>query len=260
MEVHHHPHVGKKNFKEYVLEGLMIFLAVSMGFIAENIREHFVEKETEKKYVESYLQDLKSDLVRFDRVINQNKITILQIDQTLKTLHQPFLNDSSLILLYKLNNTNTLFMNMLFNERTSSQLKMAGGYKLISKQAVSDSMAKRDLDINWNEMMRNRLYNLGFEIKTKAVPKLFDSYLAYNYDNEFKKTGDSMNNTITRSNFSKEINKYALLSSNRNDIVYYSNLLIMYQKLLAYYNTSLKDYKGLSINQIALIEKEYHLE
>jgi len=31
MEVHHHPHVEKKNFKEYFLEFLMIFLAVTMG-------------------------------------------------------------------------------------------------------------------------------------------------------------------------------------------------------------------------------------
>jgi hypothetical protein len=30
MEVHHHPHVEKKNFKEYFLEFLMIFLAVTM--------------------------------------------------------------------------------------------------------------------------------------------------------------------------------------------------------------------------------------
>ena len=41
MEVHHHPHVAKKNFKEYFLEFLMIFLAVTPGFVAENIREHF---------------------------------------------------------------------------------------------------------------------------------------------------------------------------------------------------------------------------
>src|SRR5919205_297932 len=40
MEVHHHPHVEKKNFKEYLLEGLMIFLAVTMGFFAENLREY----------------------------------------------------------------------------------------------------------------------------------------------------------------------------------------------------------------------------
>ena len=39
MEVHHHPHVEKKSFKEYILEGLMIFIAVSMGFAAESLRE-----------------------------------------------------------------------------------------------------------------------------------------------------------------------------------------------------------------------------
>ena len=42
MEVHHHPHVEKKNFKEYFLEFLMIFLAVTLGFFAENIREHLL--------------------------------------------------------------------------------------------------------------------------------------------------------------------------------------------------------------------------
>lgn len=33
MEVHHHPEVEKKGFKEYAFEGLMIFLAVTMGFL-----------------------------------------------------------------------------------------------------------------------------------------------------------------------------------------------------------------------------------
>jgi len=41
MEVHHHPNVEKKNFKEYFLEFLMIFLAVTMDFFAETIRESF---------------------------------------------------------------------------------------------------------------------------------------------------------------------------------------------------------------------------
>jgi hypothetical protein len=47
MEVHHHPKVenlpaGKagKKFKEYFLEFIMIFLAVTMGFFAETIREN----------------------------------------------------------------------------------------------------------------------------------------------------------------------------------------------------------------------------
>jgi len=40
MEMHHHPdlHRKKKNWKEYFLEFLMIFLAVTLGFFAETMR------------------------------------------------------------------------------------------------------------------------------------------------------------------------------------------------------------------------------
>jgi len=48
MEVHHHPTVEKKNFKEYFLEFLMIFLAVTLGFFAESYREHLVDIKKEK--------------------------------------------------------------------------------------------------------------------------------------------------------------------------------------------------------------------
>ncbi|MDP9048541.1 MAG: hypothetical protein M3N14_10415, partial [Bacteroidota bacterium] len=34
MEVHHHPQIEKKGLKEYFFEGLMIFLAVMMGYFA----------------------------------------------------------------------------------------------------------------------------------------------------------------------------------------------------------------------------------
>jgi hypothetical protein len=56
MEVHHHSgmHHKKKNFKEYFLEFLMIFLAVTLGFFAENLRESQVQKDTTGKYVESF--------------------------------------------------------------------------------------------------------------------------------------------------------------------------------------------------------------
>ena len=69
MEVHHHPHVEKKSFKEYLLEGLMIFLAVTLGFFAETIREHLVEKEKERQYVESLCADLQSDIRNADSLI-----------------------------------------------------------------------------------------------------------------------------------------------------------------------------------------------
>ena len=63
MEVHHHPHVEKKNFKEYLLEGLMIFLAVTMGFIAENIRESITENKIAGELAESLYKEVYHDSV-----------------------------------------------------------------------------------------------------------------------------------------------------------------------------------------------------
>src|ERR1700733_3130485 len=78
MEVHHHPelpHGEKKRFKEYVLEFLMIFLAVTMGFIAENIREHFSDNSKENDYITGMVKNLAVDTTRLNETIKE---TILQ--------------------------------------------------------------------------------------------------------------------------------------------------------------------------------------
>src|SRR5947207_11821372 len=55
MEVHKHPHhvTHKKKWGEYLLEFLMLFLAVFLGFLAENFREHQLEKEKGRQYIQS---------------------------------------------------------------------------------------------------------------------------------------------------------------------------------------------------------------
>ncbi len=63
MEVHHHPdlHHRRKRFREYFLEFLMIFFAVSMGFIAENIRESISENSKARELAESLYREVYSD-------------------------------------------------------------------------------------------------------------------------------------------------------------------------------------------------------
>lgn len=73
MEVHHHPHAEKKGFKEYLLEFIMIFLAVTMGFIAENVRESITEHQRAKTFAASMIEDLKADtaqLIRYNKYYN----------------------------------------------------------------------------------------------------------------------------------------------------------------------------------------------
>src|SRR5260221_7369494 len=73
MEVHSHTHTERKKWTHYFWEFLMLFLAVFAGFLAENFREHQVEKQRGKQYIQSLYEDLKTDttrlrlLVDFDR-------------------------------------------------------------------------------------------------------------------------------------------------------------------------------------------------
>jgi hypothetical protein len=76
MEVHHHPglHHKSKPWKECLLEGLMIFIAVTMGVFAESLKEHFGDKEKERQNIENVLRCLKTDTASLNRIITGNKL------------------------------------------------------------------------------------------------------------------------------------------------------------------------------------------
>ena len=68
MEIHHHTHTdsaqsgtSRKKFTHYLWEFIMLFLAVFCGFIAENFREHSVERQREKIFARLLFDDLKKD-------------------------------------------------------------------------------------------------------------------------------------------------------------------------------------------------------
>lgn len=155
MEVHHHPelpHGEKKRFKEYLLEFLMIFLAVTMGFIAENIREHFSDASKENEYITGMVKDLAVDTLRLEETIKQTTLQNNGIDSLRKVskdkLSQIPVQDSLYLLTAKY-----LFYANAFKEDdiTLTQLRNAGGYRLIRNESVTDSIAEyesRVIDLN----------------------------------------------------------------------------------------------------------------
>src|SRR5580698_1922100 len=80
MEVHHHPDVEKKGIKEYLLEGLMIFLAVFMGFIAENIREDYTEHKKAEAFAATMVSDLKEDTALLKDYIAYYNLARMNVD------------------------------------------------------------------------------------------------------------------------------------------------------------------------------------
>lgn len=86
MEVHHHPEVEKKSFKEYILEGLMIFLAVTMGFFAEGLREHINESSRANEFAVTLYADLKEDTAELHQYLSYNKKANANVDTLMQLL------------------------------------------------------------------------------------------------------------------------------------------------------------------------------
>jgi hypothetical protein len=102
MEVHHHPqlHHERKPWKEYLLEGLMIFVAVMMGFIAENIRESITNSEHARELTSQLVRDLKADTTQLN-TINVVESQILRAnDSLIDLLQRPWQKENSGLLLH----------------------------------------------------------------------------------------------------------------------------------------------------------------
>jgi hypothetical protein len=62
----------------------MLFLAVFLGFIAENIREHVVEHSRSKEYAVSLVQDLQNDTTAITIQKKSGRIFIAVVDSLLE--------------------------------------------------------------------------------------------------------------------------------------------------------------------------------
>jgi hypothetical protein len=151
MEVHHHPdiHHHHKKWKEYFLEFLMIFLAVTLGFIGENLREHITDSAKEKQYIAGFIRNVKDDTANLHHVIEFDKLQVKGIDSMLKLSHVNMAIDSNrksfyyIAIRYFYNSSS-----FKSNDVTLQQLKSTGDYRLIEKDHVADSLTKYDADIH----------------------------------------------------------------------------------------------------------------
>jgi len=157
MEVHHHPdlHHRKKKWKEYFLEFLMIFLAVTLGFFAETIREHISEKHRENDYIAGLINNIKTDTADLRGLISRNDLELRGIDSLMRVSRKNFkeipVQDS--IFYYAVQHTISLHL-FQYNDGTLVQLRNAGGYSLIKTGKVADSIAlyeSRNNDIKIQE-------------------------------------------------------------------------------------------------------------
>src|SRR6478609_4887703 len=101
MEVHH-PNLEKKGLKDYLTEGLMIFIAVTLGFFSERIRENIDNNEKEHQYIVSLINNLEQDSIAFTSTIHNNQRKLAGLDSLLSLTHQNITDRNTKQLLYTL--------------------------------------------------------------------------------------------------------------------------------------------------------------
>jgi len=77
MEVHHHAHTARRKWAHYFWEFLMLFLAVFCGFLAEYQLEHLIEKDREKQYMKSIVEDLQNDTTAISNIFNLGSLSAI---------------------------------------------------------------------------------------------------------------------------------------------------------------------------------------
>ncbi len=146
MEVHHHGHVHeKKKWKEYVFQFFMLFLAVFCGFLAEYQLEHSIERHREKEYIRSMIADLSTDTMNIRISIERNNKVIAGSDSLLSILDEGNFTKNTREMYFLASRYSRNHHPVSFTKRTMSQLKNAGGLRLIRSKAASDSIIEYDV-------------------------------------------------------------------------------------------------------------------
>ena len=236
MEVHHHSHTSRKKWTHYFWEFFMLFLAVFCGFLAEYQLEHMIEHNKEKEYMRSMIEDLQQDTIEINRVISVIKVYNKNSDTLLNLLESPVNEDQEYLKkLYKLHYSIGAEL-VLLSQRTISQLKNAGGLRLIRKKIVADSITLYD--------SRGQYLSAIFKSYDEISTQTFHAGKVI-FDNRF-----------IRHQFKDQ--RIALLTNEVSVLRQYANCIYTFQGVGRYYRDYLIDHKKLAIELISLIKTKYH--
>ena len=251
MEVHHHPHVEKKNFKEYFLEFLMIFLAVTMGFFAENLRETIKDRNEINENIESVLADLESDVAHFNSVLEVNTYSYTAADSLLSLLHNNISNTPQIYFYARAVTANVGYF--YANSKTFDQMKSSGTLKLIHPRSLLDSLGLYYVTFQLL-IKQDDLVRLKQDEVHKGNYALFNTYVF----SQMKVVFDSINRS--HAIVEPPSGHPALLSTDYKTV---NAVALNYYYLAASEKFDCRGaeaQKNLALKLIGLIKKEYHLK
>ena len=244
MEVPHHRQPEKKSFKDHLFEFFMLFLAVTLGFFVENIREHLVENNRERDYIHSIAEDLKQDIDQLDSIISRRTVKNEMMDSILYLLNYTNPDEHGNEIYYYARWLPRTYR-FIPNDRTVLQLN-AGSWRLIRNKKVSDAL------LNYTGMVRL----LGGYIEQREESLVILMYPSLNklFDNRvFEKMIDGLS-------FDRPAGNPQLLSTEKAAINEFCNQVQFAQNSNLYFTTIAKKIVSNARETLDILKTEYNLK
>lgn len=262
MEVHHHSHGshGKKNWKSYFWEFLMLFLAVFCGFLAEYQLEHKIERDRAKELAKSFYLELKNDSVTAAVKVKNR----LKQEAALKYMINYF-KDSNLNNVPKAFAINfeygiSFLSPSQFEPRTIilDQLSSSGSLRYF-KNAVFQNLTG-ELGVAIKNIYHRQ--ELEGENRFRYINPIVIKHYDYDFDAIMKKNDQNIFEGVTKYEESDELVPFRLNNADqvdRKDIV---SLLSFYKEnvVSSTRRTHIQKYIELNAKLLELLREQYHLE
>ena len=256
MEVHHHAHTARKKWTHYFWEFLMLFLAVSLGFYAENTREKILHKKEVKTQLNSMLSDLQSDISLFDSVTTRNSHSAQMSDSLIELLHSDITNTTEIYFAARTVTANVGYY--YFNSKSFEQLKMAGMLRYIKNKDLLDSIGTYYASFQWLDNQIN-LLRLKLDEIHKGNARLFDSYVFQQMMMNLKIISATAIGG-QRTSINKPLVKPSLLSADIKDINTVSLNYHYYAATIKFYIRNAIALQNRAKGLIEMIKKEYRFD
>jgi hypothetical protein len=251
MEVHHHTHSSRKKWTHYFWEFIMLFLAVFCGFLAENQREHMIEHRREKVYMSSMLDDIRADTATLNLMHKTFAAVASHIDSLIPLLQPGGVMKKNAAIIYQHQVWLNLFARWRYSDRTISQLKNSGNFRLIRKKSVYDIIIEYDGYVtNYVGDMQIEYILPLWRAMNEAGTEIFKSGVVRKKFNNSGWNDDAVQ--LPEPPFFITAEEYTLQK--------FINRLEQYAMAIEWGNINIKNALAMSAKMDSIIKKEYHLK
>ncbi len=154
----------------------MLFAAVTLGFFAENYREHQIEKHREIQYLKNIHLDLERDIAEIDRIYQRNAEYQQMGNELIQLYDRGYQTD--LPKFYYLVKSLALRTYFQRSKNGIDQLKNAGGLRLVENDEIIKRIQQIEIRVANIDMLQENIFQNLIHYRLK-LGNVLDAYTTW---------------------------------------------------------------------------------